>query len=103
MITEGELYQGGKMENGVWRALTPGEIQWANDFYYPKPKPGVPKPPQQLNATMASVGKTVKQPSNKKKPVKLSDLRSRKKLKINNQISMAMGGIGAGLNIGGVA
>ena len=44
MITEGELYLGGKMENGKWRALTAAEIKWANAHYYPRPAPGPVKP-----------------------------------------------------------
>ena len=38
MITEQELFMGSKIVNGQHVALTPAEIQMANDYYYPKPK-----------------------------------------------------------------
>lgn len=100
MITEGELYLGGKMENGKWRGLTPGEIQWANDFYYPKPPPATPKPPTQMHATQEQAGRGTRRPTTKKK-TSLASLRIRRKkpTQVNSQVALGVGG--TGLNVGG--
>ena len=84
--------------------LDPALYKLSMDFYHPKPPPPVPKPPEQTNATLASVGKGLRRPESegKRKKTTLASLRIRPRTKVNQQLG-GQGGAGSGLNIGGFA
>lgn len=100
MITEGELYLGGKMDNGKWRALTPGEIQAANDYYYPKPPPVEPPPIQSARSNLEATSQGVQ---TERKPTTKKTNLSKLRINLNKNVgSTALGTGGTGLNIGGL-
>ena len=84
--------------------LDPALYKLSMDFYHPKPPPPVPKPAEQTNATLASIGKGLRRPESesKRKKTTLASLRIRPRTKVNQQLG-GQGGTGSGLNIGGFA
>ena len=110
--TQAELYAGsrrtvigydkkGRPKYGAM-PLDPALYKASMEFYHPKPPPPTPKPAQGTNATIASVGDTIRRPEKgKRKKTTLSSLRNKLKVQVNEQV--ATGGAGSGLNIGGLA
>ena len=84
--------------------LDPALYKLSMDFYHPKPPPPVPKPAEQTNATLASVGKGLRRPESegKRKKTTLASLRIRPRTKVNQQLG-GQAGAGSVLNIGGFA
>ena len=75
MITLSDLAAGSVFENGQHRPLTAAEIQWANDYYYPKPKPAPaapPKPPVKISKASTGVRKNTKTKNNNKNNMQIA-------------------------------
>ena len=108
--TQAELFRGskeviigydkkGRPKYGA-QPLDPGLYKASMDFYHPKPPPPTPKPAQGSNATIASVGDTVRRPetSMKRGKTTLASLRNKLKVKTNEQLGLST--TGSGLNLG---
>ena len=112
IYSQGELYSGstwgivGYNKKGRPRyghkPLDPGWVARSNEIYHPKPKPAPPKPAEQSKATQASVGQTVRRPSETRKRKRKTNLASFRIRKAADSAAPAFAGYGygTGLNIG---
>ena len=96
--TPQELYAGNKDGYPLDPALY--DISMKFHFGGGNQAPATPAPPQQTNATIASVGDSIRRPSKRRKKTNLASLRIAPKAVINKLVGGNIGGGGTGLNIG---
>ena len=96
--SKSELYEG----NRGGMPLDPGlyELSMQHHFGGGIQAPATPAPPQQTNATIASVGDSIRRPGKRRKKTNLASLRIAPKAVINKLVGGNIGGGGTGLNVG---